>query len=72
MLKYCTLSTAFVLLTSGAQAQALTPLHRFFQQNFDSTIVYQSSSSRNNSPNYLILAKCQDQLEFFTYTSLYR
>ncbi|RPD49814.1 hypothetical protein DNI29_03185 [Hymenobacter sediminis] len=72
MLNRYLLSTALVLLAGAVQAQAVTPLHRFFQQNFDTTIVYQSGSSRNNSPNYLILAKYQDRLEFFTYTSPYR
>ncbi|MBW3130435.1 hypothetical protein [Hymenobacter profundi] len=42
------------------------------QQNFDSTIICQRSSSRNNSPNYLILAAYQNQLTFFTYRSPYR
>ncbi|UOQ54232.1 hypothetical protein [Hymenobacter cellulosivorans] len=49
-----------------------TPLHRFFQQHYDSTIIYHSGSSWNNSPNYLILAKHQNQVDFFTYTSPYR
>ncbi|MCB2409146.1 hypothetical protein [Hymenobacter lucidus] len=49
-----------------------TPLHTFFQQNYDSTIIYHSGSNWNNSPNYLILAKHQGQLYFFTYTSPYR
>ncbi|RZK25630.1 MAG: hypothetical protein EOO63_15760, partial [Hymenobacter sp.] len=55
-----------------SQGQATIPLHAFFQQNFDSTIVYQSSSTWNRSPNYLILAKHQNQLDFFTYRSPYR
>ena len=56
-------------LTSRGQT---TPLHRFFQQHFDSTIVYQSGPTGNNSPNYLILAKYQNRLDFFTYCSPYR
>lgn len=72
MLNWYVLSTTLVLLAGAAQAQTLTPLHRFFQQNFDSTIVCQNSSSRDNSPHYLILAKYQDRLELFTYISPYR
>ncbi|PJJ48432.1 hypothetical protein [Hymenobacter chitinivorans] len=49
-----------------------TPLHRFLQQHYDSTSIYHSGSSWNNSPNYLILAKHQNQVDFFTYTSPYR
>jgi hypothetical protein len=55
-----------------SQAQAPIPLHRFFQQHFDSTIVYQHGSNWNRSPNYLILASGQNQVEFFTYRSPYR
>jgi hypothetical protein len=75
-MRYCRLWFAPLLaLLSAAppsQAQAMTPLHAFFQQHFDSTIVYQSGSNGNNSPNYLILAKHQNQLDFFTYRSPYR
>jgi hypothetical protein len=55
-----------------SQAQVMTPLYTFFQQHFDSTVVYQSGSTWNTSPNYLILAKYQHQLAFFTYRSPYR
>jgi hypothetical protein len=58
--------------SSPSHAQVTTPLYTFFQQHFDSTIVYQSGSNWNNSPNYLILAKHQHQLAFFTYRSPYR
>ncbi|WP_324670951.1 hypothetical protein [Hymenobacter sp. GOD-10R] len=75
MLRYwprfiCSLSLSSAALVS--RGQAVTPLHTFFQQNYDSTIVYQSGSNWNNSPHYMILAKHQQQLEFFTYTSPYR
>ncbi|QJX47804.1 hypothetical protein HMJ29_12970 [Hymenobacter taeanensis] len=56
----------------GQPTPQLFPLHTFFQANYDSTIIYQSSSTRNNSPNYLILAKYQDKVYFFMYTSPYR
>lgn len=66
---------AFLLLmlkaAAPSQAQATLPLYAFFQQHFDSTIVYQSGSNWNHSPNYLLLAKHQNQLEFFTYRSPY-
>jgi hypothetical protein len=55
-----------------SRAQSSSPLHSFFQQHFDSTLVYQSSSNWNTSPNYLILAKHQNQFAFFTYSSPYR
>jgi hypothetical protein len=64
------LSFSSVALTGYGQAS--TPLHTFFQQNYDSTVIYQTGSNWNNSPNYLILAKHRQQLEFFTYTSPYR
>lgn len=64
----------FGLLTAAlpSQAQMTTPLHTFFQQHFDSTFIYQNSSNWNRSPNYLILAKDQNRLTFFTYRSPYR
>jgi hypothetical protein len=75
-MRYCRLCFAplLVLLSAAppSQAQAMTPLHAFFQQHFDSTIVYQSGSNWNNSPNYLILAKHHNRLDFFTYRSPYR
>jgi len=49
-----------------------TPLHAFFQADYDSTIIYQSSSSSNESPNYLIIAKHKERVYFFTYVSPYR
>jgi hypothetical protein len=66
----CSLSFGSAALV--CRGQAITPLHTFFQQNYDSTIVYQSGSNWNDSPHYLILAKHQQQLDFFTYTSPYR
>ena len=62
-------------LLSSAQAssaQEVPPLHTFFQQNFDSTVIYQSGLSVGNGPYYLILAKQKDQVYFFTYTSPYQ
>lgn len=55
-----------------SQAQVTPLLHTFFQQNFDSTLIYQRSSTWNRSPDYLILAIYQNQLAFFTYRSPYR
>jgi hypothetical protein len=48
------------------------PLHTFFQTNYDSTIIYQSSNNWDSSPNYLVLAKHQGHVYFFTYSSPYR
>lgn len=53
-------------------AQAPTPLHAFFQQHYDSTVVYHSGSSWNNSPNYIIVAKHRGGVDAFTYVSPYR
>jgi hypothetical protein len=53
-------------------AQAPIPLHAFFQQHYDSTIVYHRGSSWNNAPNYIILAKHQGGVDAFTYASPYR
>ncbi|OUJ72805.1 hypothetical protein [Hymenobacter crusticola] len=53
------------------QVMASTPLHLFFQANYDSTIIYQSSSSWYESPNYLIIAKQKERIYFFTYRSPY-
>ena len=56
----------------GGHAQQLTPLHTFFQRNYDSTIVYQIGLREQFGPAYQILAKHQQQLYFFTYQSPYR
>lgn len=66
------LGVALGLLSGSARGQAPTPLHAFLQQNFDSTVVFQSCSGSINSPDYLILAKYQGRPEFFTYRSPYR
>jgi hypothetical protein len=58
--------------SSPSHAQATPPLYTFFQQHFDSTVVYQNGSNWHSSPNYLILAKYQQQVAFFTYRSPYR
>ena len=55
----------------GSYAQELTPLHTFFQRNYDSTIIYQSGVRERDGPAYRILAKHQKQLYFFTYQSPY-
>lgn len=57
-----------------AQAQAPAtepPLFRFFQQHFDSTVVYQTSSSWYEAPDMLLLAKKGQTVYFFTYRSPY-
>jgi hypothetical protein len=56
----------------GSRAQQLTPLHTFFQRNYDSTIIYQSGLREQFGPAYQILAKHQQQVYLFTYQSPYR
>jgi len=55
-----------------SQAQEITPLHTFFQRNYDSTVIYQSGLREQRGPYYLILAKQQNRVDFFTYISPYR
>jgi hypothetical protein len=54
------------------KAFAPTPLHVFFQQQYDSTVVYHRGSSWNNAPNYLIVAMHRGGGDAFTYASPYR
>lgn len=55
-----------------AQEHPAPPLFRFFQQHFDSTLVYQTSSNWYDAPDMLILAKQGQEVYFFTYRSPYR
>ena len=48
------------------------PLHTFFQRNYDSTIIYQCGLRKQHQLAYLILAKRENQVYFFTYQSPYR
>lgn len=50
----------------------MLPLHTFFQRNYDSTIIYQSGLREQHQLAYLILAKRENQVYFFTYQSPYR
>lgn len=50
----------------------LTPLHEFFQANYDSTIILHSWSDWYSVPNYVIMAKQKDRLYYFTYSSPYQ
>lgn len=67
----------FILLTfsySFLQAQMYkdtTPLHKFFANNFDSTIIYNQWSSWHPYPNYYIIAKKDSSVYYFTYKSPY-
>lgn len=67
-------SFAFLLPWQPGPVQnpKITPLHLFFQINYDSTIIYHNGSSWYNHPNYLILAKQKGTYYFFTYNSPYR
>lgn len=49
-----------------------TPLEIFFQNNFDSTIIYHGFSSWYGAPNYFILSKKDNNIFYFTYSSRYR
>ena len=67
------LSTLFISYPISAQQhERITPLHEFFQANYDSTIIYHSWSNWYSAPNYQIVAKQKDKLYFFTYTSPYK
>ncbi len=54
------------------QNESITPLHKFFQANYDSTIIHYNWSNWYSAPNYLILAKQKNNIYFFTYTSPYK
>lgn len=54
------------------QYREKTPLHAFFKNNFDSTIIYYGWSSWNTAPNYLIISRKDNNTYYFTYTSPYR
>lgn len=62
----------FATLSAHAQSRKNeNALLRFFQNNFDSTIVYHIWSSWNASPNYCIVAKKDSGIYFFTYMDPY-
>jgi hypothetical protein len=68
------LLAGYALIPGLVRAQAAPttpPLLRFFQQNFDSTLVYESRASWYDAPNMLILAKQGKEVYFFTYRSPY-
>ena len=48
-----------------------TPLHKFFRNNFDSTIIYHQWSSWYPYPKYYIIAKKDSSVYYFTYKSPY-
>lgn len=47
------------------------PLQKFFLDNYDSTIIYHQWSSWHPFPNYYIVAKKGNWINYFTYTSPY-
>lgn len=49
-----------------------TPLHKFLQENFDSTIIYYSWSNWYSYPKYQIISKQGTSVYFFTYKSPYQ
>lgn len=54
------------------QKDKLTPLHKYFQAKYDSTIIYHNWSSWYTAPNYIIIAKQKQKVYLFTYTSPYK
>ncbi|MET4105810.1 hypothetical protein [Hymenobacter sp. UYP22] len=58
------------ILARAQVAPTSPPLFRFFQQNFDSTLVYENSGWLD-APDLLILAKQGREVYFFTYRSPY-
>jgi hypothetical protein len=54
------------------EANRITPLHEFFQANYDSTIILHNWSSWYSAPNYVIMAKHKGKLYYFTYSSPYQ
>lgn len=57
---------------AATPADSSPPLYRFFQQHFDSTIVYQQRGAWNPGPDMLMLSKQGQDVYFFTYRSPYR
>lgn len=56
---------------SFSQKNDSNPLMLFFQNNYDSTIIYNATSSWHPEPSYSIVAKKLDRVYFFTYKSPY-
>lgn len=66
------LFVSFPTKSKAQQQDKITPLHKFFQTNYDSTIIYHNWSSWYSAPNYIIIAKQKGNVYLFTYTSPYR
>lgn len=74
-IKKLTIATIIIFFSKTVFAQPYnekTPLHQFFKNNFDSTIIYFQWSSWNISPNYYILSKKDSNFYYYTYSSPYR
>ena len=68
------LNIALIFSYSLVEAQIYkdtTPLHKFFRNNFDSTIIYHQWSSWYPYPKYYIIAKKDSSVYYFTYKSGY-
>jgi hypothetical protein len=57
---------------ANGQADKITPLHTFFQNNFDSTIIWTPSSNWQLGHNYFIVTKKDTSIYFFAYLMPYR
>jgi hypothetical protein len=67
------LIVAFALNNAFTQTKSKTiPLHKFLQDNFDSTIIYYPSSAWVVDTEYLIMAKLNGFVMHFTYLNPYK
>lgn len=74
LFKTILLTIQFIFFYNSLQAQIYketTPLHNFFKNNFDTTIIYNQWSSWYPYPNYYIIAKKDSSVYYFTYKSAY-
>lgn len=66
----------FLLSTMIIRAQPFknnTPLHQYFQRQFDSTLIYYHwSEGAGYLPNYYIMARKENRTFYFRYTSPYK
>lgn len=47
------------------------PLEKFFQENYDSTIIYHLKSNSKQNKKYYILSRKEDKLYYYLYDSVY-
>lgn len=59
-------------LCIGQFNPAITPLHKFLQENHDSIIIYFPSSKGNKYPDYYIISKDSINTSYYTYINPYK